>query len=212
MLRNRLFGLKGKQEVLERQLGDVERELTELRRYLGISEAVEKALTQLSERLLGTMARIIEEQLTIALQEVLEQPIKLRIDREFKYNSMTMQFSIDRDGHREDIMKGQGGSVANVLSTGLRLFALTTLDADQHRRFLVLDEQDCWLRPDYVPRFARIVYDAGRALGFQILMISHHGSETFEGLADRILRFTPSPDGVKVTEVQEGARVRDNAL
>jgi hypothetical protein len=212
LLCNRLYGLKGERELLDRQLREVDKELAELNSYLGISDAVEGALTQMSERLLGNMARIIEEQLTVALQEVLEQPINLRIDREFKYGSMSMQFYIERDGHREDIMKGQGGSVANVLSTGLRLFALTTLDEREHRRFLVLDEQDCWLRPDYVPRFARIVHDAGKALGFQILIISHHGSEAFEGLADKILHFTPSPDGVKVTELAAAAPVRDAAL
>jgi hypothetical protein len=69
------------------------------------------------------------------------------------------------NGRPEDIMKGQGGSVVNVLSVGLRMFALTTLDSASHRRFLVLDEQDCWLRPDLVPRLVRIVHEAGKALG-----------------------------------------------
>ena len=91
-------------------------------------------------------------------------------------------------------MRGQGGSVANILSVGLRMFALTTLDPSQHRRFLVLDEQDCWLRPDLVPRLVKIVHDAGRALGFQVLMISHHDATNFSRYADRIYRLTPTPE------------------
>src|SRR5690606_41403701 len=89
-----------------------------------------------------------------------------------------------------------GGSVANVLSVGLRLFALTTLDEKNHRRFLVLDEQDCWIRPDIVPRFVKIIHQAAKALNFQVLMISHHDAAVFEEYADRIIRLDPVKDGI----------------
>lgn len=106
-------------------------------------------------------------------------------------------------------MRGMGGSVANVLSVGLRLFALTTLDEQEHRRFLVLDEQDCWLRPDLVPRFVRIIYEAAKALHFQVLMISHHDQSVFQGYADRIIRLNPGPDGVTAQVVSEKAPHHD---
>ena len=75
------------------------------------------------------------------------------------------------------------------------MFALATLDPARHRRFLVLDEQDCWLRPDLVPKLVKIVHDAGQALGFQVLMISHHDIATFEKYADRIYTFLPDSMG-----------------
>jgi predicted ATPase len=106
-------------------------------------------------------------------------------------------------------MKGQGGSVANVLSVGLRMFALTTLDPAVHRRFLVLDEQDCWLRPDLVPRLVKIVHEAGRALGFQVLMISHHDISAFEQYADKIYQFIPTVNGVEVRERVANALIPD---
>src|SRR5262245_17010348 len=111
-----------------------------------------------------------------------------------------MSFHIERNSQPEDIMKGQGGSVANILSVGLRMFALTTLDPAVHRRFLVLDEQDCWLRPDLVPRLVKIVHDAGRALGFQVLMISHHDVSAFEQYASKLYQFIPTVDGVQVKD------------
>ena len=73
-----------------------------------------------------------------------------------------------------------------------------TLDRGKHSRFLVLDEQDCWLRPDLVPRLVKIVYEVGRHYGFQVLMITHHDLAAFEQYADRIYRFTPAADGVQV--------------
>ncbi len=90
------------------------------------------------------------------------------------------------------------------------MFALTTLDETAHRRFLVLDEQDCWLRPDLVPKLVKIVHDAGKALGFQVLMISHHDIALFERYADRIYQFTPGPEGrVEVHQVSVAPEVPD---
>ena len=79
------------------------------------------------------------------------------------------------------------------------MFALTTLDKKRHQRFLVLDEQDCWIRPDLVPKLVKIVHEAGKALGFQTLMISHHEVASFIEFADRIYQFTPNANhGVQV--------------
>ena len=92
------------------------------------------------------------------------------------------------------------------------MFALSTLDTSVHCRFLVLDEQDCWLRPDLVPRLVKIVHDAcrDRKLGFQVIMISHHDISAFEQYADKIYQFVPSTDGVRVREWLSGPSLRDD--
>jgi ABC-type glutathione transport system ATPase component len=167
---------------------------------LAIAESVDAALDKLSEDMFGQIVRVLEEKLTLALQEVLEQPIQLKAERSYKRGSATISFHVERDGHREDIMRGQGGSVANILSVGLRMFALATLDEAEHRRVLVLDEQDCWLRPDLVPRLVKIVHEAGRALGFQVLMISHHDLSAFEPYADKVYKLQPDATGIRVSE------------
>jgi hypothetical protein len=166
-----------------------------LNAYLAIADKVTVALERLNEQLFQQLLGVVEEKLTIALQEILDQPLKFKVTADFKRGGATVEFSIERDGNEEDINRGQGGSVTNVISVGLRMFALTTLDEASHRRFLVLDEQDCWLRPDLVPRLVKIVHDAGQALGFQVLMISHHDVSIFEQYADRIYTFTPSEKG-----------------
>ena len=184
-----------KRDDLVKQSRALANEFEKLSVYLPIAERVTIALEQLSDQLFKQLLRLVEEKLTIALQEILDQPIKLRADAEFKRGSATVEFWSERNGVKEDVLRGQGGSVTNILSVGLRMFALTTLEESRHRRFLVLDEQDCWLRPDLVPRLVRIVHDAGRALGFQILMISHHDVALFERYADRVYQLTPRGDG-----------------
>jgi hypothetical protein len=192
--------LEGKRHLVQRNREAKAAELQKVTAYLGIADAVDQALDKLTEQLFGRIVKILEEKLTLALQEVLEQPIMLKVNREYKRGGATISFHIERNGKPEDIMKGQGGSVVNILSVGLRMFALTTLDSTVHRRFLVLDEQDCWLRPDLVPRLVKIVHEAGRALGFQVLLISHHDVSAFEQYADKIYQFIPTVDGVHVKE------------
>jgi predicted ATPase len=90
------------------------------------------------------------------------------------------------------------------------MFALATLDPARHRGFLVLDEQDCWLRPELVPRLVKMVRDAGRGLGFQVLMISHHDVALFDQYADKIYEFEPQADGaVRVSERRTQAAIGD---
>ena len=197
-LRRRFDELRGRQKALAEDRDRTARRLDELGAYLALAPEVEAALETLGHELFGKVAGVIERQLTFALQEVLGQPICLKVEREFKRGAATMSFHIERCGEKEDILRGQGGSVANILSVGLRIFALSQLDGKVHRRFLVLDEQDCWLAPELVPRLVRIVRDAGTALGFQVIMISHHAAAAFQPFADRVYRFVPTADGVTV--------------
>ena len=193
------LGWRRKQIV--RDLKKTDRELQVIQEYLGISDQVTQALDSLSQKLFEEVLGMLQEKLSIALQEVLEQPIEFKATASFKRGAANVDFSVQRDGNSEDVQRGQGGSVQNVLSVGLRLFALARLDTQEHRRFLVLDEQDCWLRPELVPRLVNIVHRAAKQLGFQVIMISHHDVGLFEKYADKIYRFTPQDGAVTVEQV-----------
>jgi len=209
VLRRRFDKLDGQRVSLRRDRDRIAGLLAELSAYLGVAPQVEAALELLGQELFGHVAGVIEAQLTLALQEVLRQPITLKVERDFKRGAATMRFHIQKDGRDEDIMRGQGGSVANILSVGLRIFALAQLDAKVHRRFLILDEQDCWLAPDLVPRLVKIIHDAARALNFQVILISHHSVSCFAPFADRILQLTPTADGIKIEDMTPKSRHPD---
>ncbi|HVL40085.1 MAG TPA: hypothetical protein VM328_11905 [Fimbriimonadaceae bacterium] len=207
VLRARLEGLKGRRDALQSALRQREERLSEVECLLELAPKVEAALQLLSQEMFYKLVGLLEHHLTQALQEVLEQPIALRARTQYKHGSATVEFYVERDGEEEHIMRGQGGSVANILSVGLRMFALAQLPEDRHRRFLVLDEPDGWLRPELVPRLVKIIRDAGRALGFQVLLISHHELEHHLDLVDRTYAFEPQPDG-SVKVVHKGGRPR----
>ena len=188
----------------KRDRGDRDRLSEEVARIdacLGRAEAVQKELQRLSESLFEHVLRTVQEKLTLALREVFGgEPIALQAQRHQTKRGEEIRFSILRDGKEEDVLEGQGGSVINVLSVGLRMFALATQDPARHRPFLVLDEQDCWLRPDLVPRLVKIIALAAKELGLQVVIISHHDPQLFAEYADKAYTFVPAGDHVTVRE------------
>ena len=200
-LRNRVSGLTAIRKQAERERDRLRGQVGVLDTVLARADEVQNALEELARDLFDSTLTVVEEQLTLALQEIFTgEPIALRARREVKRGSLEVDFYVERNGKGEDIMRGQGGSVLNILSVGLRMFALATQDPAVHRPFLVLDEQDCWLRPDLVPRFVKIVALAAKELGLQVLVISHHDPQLFAEYAERAYRFTPAGDHVTVRE------------
>lgn len=208
-LRQSTDQLLWKKERAEKDLTETTDQLTKIENYLAVSGQVTEALDLLSQKLFEEVLDLLKDKLSIAIQEVLDQPIRFHAEASFRRGAANVDFSIERDGNLEDVNRGQGGSVQNVLSVGLRLFALARLDEKEHRRFLVLDEQDCWLRPELVPRLVNIVSRAAKELNFQVIMISHHDVRLFEKYADKIYRFEPEGSEVKVSEVMREATQPD---
>ena len=197
-IRRTLDRLRWQREKLQGELKVTDEKLEQATAYLALADQVTDALDELSQTLFEQVLGVLREKLSIAIQEVLEQPVMFRADASFKRGAASLEFSVERNGNQEDVNRGQGGSVQNVLSVGLRLFALARLDEDEHRRFLILDEQDCWLRPELVPRLVNIVSRAAKELNFQVIMISHHDVSLFEQFADKIYQFNPVGDQVVV--------------
>jgi ABC-type branched-subunit amino acid transport system ATPase component len=183
--------LRWQEHNLAQQLEINRTKMTEIGAFLDRAPQIADRLDQLSQQMFGDILDEVERNLTYALREVLEQELKVITTREVKKGKVSITFGIERQGEREDILTGQGGSVCNVISVGLRLIALSQLPEQEHRRFLILDEQDCWLRPDLVPRLMHIIHTIAQRLQFQILVISHHDVNLFREYADRIYRLLP---------------------
>ena len=208
-LENRCVLIEGQRRQLRNQVNERARQLKELDSWLELAPKVDETLEALTQRLLDDLVHQLEDLMTKALREVIEQPLTLKAETAEKRGALNVDFHIERDGETEDILRGQGGSVTNVLSVMLRFFALSTRDPAKHRRFLVLDEQDCWLRPDLVPRLLEVVQQASRELGFQVIYISHHDRATLERYCDKVYQLRPGTDGVIATEESTRAMTED---
>lgn len=198
-LSRRLDRLSGLAEAAAREHGRARAELTAIRAFLDLAPKAQERLETLTAELFGTVLDDIEANLTHAVREILGQDRRVVSRREAKAGRLSIDFEMENAGRTEDILVGQGGSVCNILSVGLRLIALSQLDPARHRPFLVLDEQDCWLKPELVPRFVRLIAAIADRLGLQVLYISHHPLDLFAGEARRVFGLRPSrTEGVTV--------------
>lgn len=126
-----------------------------------------------------------ERLLTAFLEDVIpgERKIKMELTTERGTSALNIFVKKGEDLPCEDAYTGTGGSVSNILSVGLRAISLIR---SGKRRFLVLDEADCWIKPTLIPRFASVVQQMSEKLGIQILMISHHDESAFNFLPHRL--------------------------
>ncbi len=205
-LRERFQELRWQERALAEQLQANRAKLGELEAFLAKAPQIAERLDQLSRHLFGDILDEVERNLTFALREILGQDLTVTTTREVKKGKINITFGMERQGRREDILTGQGGSVCNIMSVGLRLIALSQLHEKDHRRFLILDEQDCWLRPDLGPALMRIIHTSAHKLQFQTVVISHHDVSLFREYADRIYRLLPPAregEGVQVEVVED---------
>lgn len=205
-LERRLDMLSAKAETLHGAHGRLRDSLAAVNAFLAIAPKAKDTLEELSTALFGKILDEVEANLTHAIREILGQDRVVSTLREVKSNRLQIHFQIQNQGKKdeiEDIMTGQGGSVCNILSVGLRLIALSQLPEEQHRPFLVLDEQDCWLKPALIPKFMKLINEIAARLGLQLLVISHHPLDLFANAADRIYELQPDKEsGARIKRVK----------
>lgn len=91
---------------------------------------------------------------------------------------------------QEDITSG---GEKNVIATALRALVLWRLTAKlenqshvgsfKHRKFLFMDEPDCWLSTQSMPAYAEFINQLAEYFDLQVLMVTHHNPKLFEPYA-----------------------------
>lgn len=139
---------------------------------LGYKDQVQRFLQELQADIHARNVGGFERMLSAFSQEVLQDvaPVRLELYAERGASGLDL-FTQLPDGAREDILDDQGGALTNVISTGLRMIACIKSEG---RKFLVIDEGDCWIKPSNVPSYYSVLADAARRLDLQCLVISHH--------------------------------------
>jgi len=151
---------------------------------LSLQPQVEAYMLMLQHRVHQRSVGLYEQLLTALVQDVLPEnkhPISLELNTEKGLPSLSIQ--LGKGESAQDIFEDTGGSLTNIVSSGLRFVALARSGL---RKFLVLDEPDCWIEPYRIPRFADILAELSLKAGIQAILISHHDASAFVNLQDRI--------------------------
>lgn len=196
LARTKIASLKERRGLYQRQIKELNSQIEELDKELELAPKVHKALESLFAQMFDELLEAIGGEMSQALQEVMQQEVLVRSEVDISgREGMRVKFWVERQGAREDLLRGQGGSVVNVLSVGMRMFALNEMDPTEHRPTLFLDEPDAWLSPDLVPRLLKVITQAATNLGFQVIVISHHDLGLLREGVNKIIEFQPVDEG-----------------
>lgn len=174
-----LARLEGRRDGLVQRLSELTREIELAKGRLAVKDEVEAFI----EAVHGSASRrnlaAFETLLSALVQEVLpgEKPVALELSTE--RGLAALDICVRRpDGTLEDVLEDNGGALTNVIGMALRLIAVVKADV---ARFLALDEADCWIAPDRVSSFYRVLEDGAARLGVQCFAVSHHDLSQFSG-------------------------------
>ncbi len=198
VLQGHYQGLQIEKELVEKKVQDSKKWLAKQPDYLKFLQHLQSALHQKN---IGAFSEL----LTYFVKDVLKKDKDIIFDLYTYHNLPALKIEALNDGCRESIYEGNGGSIANIVSTGLRLIALSRL---QHRKFIVLDEPDCWLKPDHVPIFAKIIGEISEKLKIQTIIISHHDWRYFKDYG-RVIELDSDGKNLNATIVHDTDFVED---
>ncbi|MBA1156033.1 ATP-binding protein [Microvirga mediterraneensis] len=191
-----LARLEGRRDALRGRREELTREIELAKGRLAVKDEVEAFIEAVHGSASRRSLSAFETLLTALVQEVLpgEKPVALDLSTERGLASLDI--CVRRaDGTLEDVLEDNGGALTNVISMALRLIAVVKADV---ARFLALDEADCWIAPDRVSSFYRVLEDGAARLGVQCLAVSHHDLSQFSG-SFHIARIVGEPvSGVEV--------------
>ncbi len=174
-----LARLEGRRDALRIRREELTREVELAKGRLAVKVEVEAFIEAVHGSASRRSLSAFETLLTALVQEVLpgEKPVALDLSTERGLASLDI--CVRRpDGTLEDVLEDNGGALTNVIGMALRLIAVVKADV---ARFLALDEADCWIAPDRVSSFYKVLEDGAARLGVQCLAVSHHDLSQFSG-------------------------------
>lgn len=164
LLQGQKITLKQEQDQIIEKVKKAKHWLAKEPDYLNFLKHLQRIL---HEKNIGAFSEL----LSYFVRDVLKKDKDIVMELYTYHNLPALKIESMNQGERENIVEGNGGSIANIVSTGLRLIALSRLP---NRKFIILDEPDCWLKPEHIPIFAKIIGEISTQLNIQTVIISHH--------------------------------------
>lgn len=189
--------LVGAREADTRQLAEWSDKVAQAKARLSLGEEMSRLFDAMQTRAHSRSVGSFEALLSAVLQDVLPGTGNVRLELSNSNNAPNLDIYLDNNGELEDVLEGNGGAVTNVLSTGLRYAALTRT---KNRRLIVLDEPDCWIKPQHIPEFMRVIAEVSATTRAQTLLISHHEPAYFRGRMN-VVELLKGDDGVVRAQV-----------
>lgn len=180
--------LLGQRDLLLQKKIDTIAKVSTAKARLLLEDDVKLALEELQYTFYSRNLKSIESMLTAMMRETLpylsDSSIKLDLyskggisqldiclEKGSNLQSTSTKKSKKQEELIEDVYEDNGGALTNIISVGTQFIALANTT---QRRFISLDEPDCWIQPERILDFSSIITQVAKKSGFQVLYISHH--------------------------------------
>lgn len=169
--------LQGKRLTIALQAQDTSEKVSMAKARLECADEVALVFKEMQTRAHARAVNLFERLLTAILNDVLPGQGSICLDMGMKGNQASLDVNlIDSRGNKSDVLNGNGGALTNIVSAGLRFAALSRT---ANRRFMVLDEPDCWIKPSLVPAFMKVLSDVSIKTATQTIFVSHYPMDSF---------------------------------
>lgn len=200
--------LAGRFDANQQQLDNLSTDIRQGKSFIARQPALLSFLQQLQSLMQEKTTAQFGDLLTAFVDDVLNNGKRIALDLGNSHGMPTVKIEAINNGWRESIIDGSG-AMTNIVSTGLRLIALSRI---QGRKFIVLDETECWTMPERIGDFYKVINEIARTLKVQVLVISHHQSSNFQHLG-RVIRFAKEGGAViSETIIDNGEMNGDNDI
>lgn len=191
--------LQGKRMALAKIAESLADGVSKAKGRLSCSDEAVKVFQEMQRRANSRAVSDFEELLSAILSDVLPNEGRIKLDLDIKSGAACLGIGLLKAGSVTDVLEDNGGAVTNVVCAGLKFAALSRTN---NRKFLVLDEPDCWVKPELVPSFLRVIADVALQIKTQTLIVSHHPAELLGENINRV-KFTMGKSGkIKATVVE----------
>lgn len=204
-----LWTVEGQLSELRAREAELRLDVGQARGFLEHREEYEEALDSLQRDTNGTLLSKYGQILSRLACEVLEQDITIDLTLNTERGLPALGIVARGPNNAEiDIVEGMGGSLTNTICLGLRLIAAARIPG--MRKFMFLDEVDCWVRPGRIARFYDVVKQLAAHGGIQTVVIAHHDVGQFSQDTN-ILQLRGRPRGGLHVEASGAGGWSDNA-
>lgn len=175
--RDLAVAMSNRQAAIEREQ-DLTLKVGHAKGRLELKDAVTQTLERLQEAVYEKTVGSYAKLLTSLVHEVIDPQTDIIIDLGIERGAPALSVWSCITGAPEfrSSIYENSGAMTNVVGAGLRI--ITTAKSGG-RRFLMLDEPDCWIPSARVPHFYNVLRELCEELDFQILVVSHHPPELF---------------------------------
>ena len=185
---------KGARERVQKQISDIESDISQSERELRIDEAAQLIIKAVAQKTQKTLQYKISEPVTLALKSVFDDPYELSIEFVPRRDKIEADIKFKRGKNLLDPIYGSGLGPADIAAFGLRIACLT-MASPRPEYILLLDEPLKHLRGQKENiRAIQMIKEISRELSpqLQVIMVNDERVpfEEIEKGADQIISTT----------------------